>query len=699
MGINIDDSLDNRFVSESSSHGSLILVAVWGACIGWLLAYIVVYLAGNQVLPVPRFIGSTYDVKALEKLFYLSFYLLGSICAFLTTYCSRFVRNAVSAGIGALLFIAFAPHLAEAAIYGSPLAPWLILPPLALGSSFLFDRIIRPTASLPAASMPESQSADSSIADRVWAVACVLFLAACLFPTDVETVTARIGYDQHNVAFYIAPALFSLGHRLVPGVDFLPQYGIGIGYFFSFLLRPTAGSTMANAVLATAALSLFYFASALLVLRRLYNSRAYAFVVVFFALLLTFHTSMSALGVFLDPSGWPSRYPFLFLFVWLFARAVEGRRQAIDLAVAGMAAGLCMFWNTETGLYAIVSALVATLLLQGSIIVVLRNLLATACGAVVAFAAFAAIAYGPGVFQPAFISGLFKPITVYAGGLGAIPVAWYSRINLLYAVLSPLVGLATMGWSAAMILRKRTSHTRQTLIVLFLLSMLGNCLMLKWLNMSFDSLWQINALPILAVMAWWIQLGLRYLSERLSTGRFRSSVTVIKGSLLIVMLLFLSLVQDARNPALFALRAFLIYPSFLVSTFTSMPATKWDTSKEASSDDIALILRCTSPGERVMIVSDTDWVYLLAARRPPKMPWLPSTRIAAFPFLLDGAMRDAGPIFLEGDINRLKFDEALDTAIRNRIRSRGYQPGSVGKVLKVYRDKATSTSGSAHPSC
>ena len=688
----------------------VVLVAAWGACAGWLLACFVVFLARGGAIPVPASLGSEYDPKALEKLFYLTFYLLGAVCAFVAAYFGRrLFRDARAAGLGALIFVPFAPHVSQAAVAGMPLAfwpalppldpqqwagfsaqvvplaYWVVLPPLALASAFFFDRIRKPAPSAPDGATAEpAAAARFTLAEVVWTAACGLLFATCLFPSDIETVTSRIGYNLHAVAFYVAPALFLWGHGL-PNIDYFPQYGLGIGWFFSFLLRPTAGETIANAVLATATLCVFYFTSALVVLRRLYDSRTWAFIVVFFALLLTFHTSMSALGILLDPSAWPSRYPFLFLFVGLYARAVNSRRQTRDLVIAGAAAGLCLFWNTESGLYATASALVATVLLNGGARTTIKNLLAAAGGAALALFVLAAIAYGPGVFQPAFVTGLLKPLGVYAGGLGAKPIIWNSPLNLIYAVLSPLMGFATMGWTAAILLRKQTSVPRQTLVVLFLLAMIGNCLMLKWVNMSFDALWFTNSLPILAVTAWWIQGGLRSLARRSSAVRFQRGVTLVRAGLVVVMVLFLTFVADPRNPAAYGLQAFAIYPSVLLGPFMHVTPAKWDTSGEVSAADAELIRRCTKSHEPVMLVSDTDWVYLLAAGRPPKMPWLPSSTISAFPFLLEGAMRNTGPIFLEGDINRLKFDEPLDSAIRARMRAGNYRPVATGNKLTVYR--------------
>lgn len=686
----------NRVAADS------ILMAAWGACLGWLLACGVVLLARAHVIPIPALLSSVYAPKGLEKIFFLSFYILGPISAFsLTYFARRTFGNGFAAAVALLVFVVTAPQLATAVIDGGPIALTLALPPLDPSRWETFSRhvipliywiAVPPFALFAAAyagrfankstgpgdleARPESSL---SVWDAAWICACAALIAACVFPLDLGTVAARIGYNVHDVSFYIAPAMYLWGRHLIPGIDFLPQYGLGIGYFFSFFLRPTAEATISNAVLVTVGLCWIYFVSALWLLRRLYDSRLYAAIVVFFALLLTFHTSMVPLGIFLDPSAWPARYPFLLLFVLAFARSVESRRQTIDLTLAGMVAGLCLFWNTETGLYALAAALVATILLRGGLKSTLVHLAATAGGALFAFFGLSAIAYGPGVFQTAFVTGLIKPMTIYAEGYGAFMVVWQSPYNILYAMLSPIVGLATMGWTAALLLRNDTRFTRPTLIVLFLLSMIGSGLLLKWVNMSLDSLWHVNALPLIAVMAWWIQVGLRYLSTRFSA----RNTSLARGALAVALILFLAIVQDARNPSHYALRAFLLYPSIAVGAVLPQPHLNWDASREAARADVALIRRCSAPQEPVMIVGDSDWVDLLAAKRPPRMPWLPSPTIVAFPFLLESAMRDRGPIFVQGDLATTKYPEPLDTDLREHLAS-GYRPGPTGTTLKLY---------------
>jgi hypothetical protein len=225
------------------------------------------------------------------------------------------------------------------------------------------------------------------------------------------------------------------------------------------------------------------------------------------------------------------------------------------------------------------------------------------------------------------------------------------------------------------------------MIALCVLSMFGLGLMVKWVNMSFDALWHVNALPIIVVMAWWIYVGLEYIRANLPSERAERTVNVIRGGLVVVACAFLVLVRDDRNPSQYALQAFVVYPSVLLGEFEQYPRMHWNRKREASPADVNLLRLCSLPGERTMIVADLDWVYLLAAHRPPKMPWLPSPTISAFPFLIDASLARSGPVFLEGTIAQPSFSEPLESAVSDRLRT-SYHERGVGKKLVVYTQQS-----------
>jgi len=679
----LDSSLDST--SVKAYVPSSVLAASWGACVGWTLAALFTAFAKAGFVAVPLILGNPGQTKPLEKLFYLSCYIVCPICAYLAPRFSSRLRNAWATALSVALFLLFAPWIAAAAtsggLYGIAFLYWLVVPLIALASPFFVATPVSTTFEYHDEMAWNTQR--FSMRDGVWLLGSCAFFAACLFPIDTGTVIARIGYNMHVVSFYIGPALFTQHRGLIPGIDFFPQYGIGIGAFFSLFLRPFAGATIANTVFVTAGLCVFYFTSVFFVLGKLYRSRAVAFAVVLFGLLLCFHL----IPVFLDPSSWPARYPFLFLFVWTMSLAVGSKMQAASLVAAGAVAGLCLFWNTETGIYAVTSSVIATVLLSSrEATTMARNLGAVAAGCVGAFFVLAFIAYGPGIFQAGFLFGLIKPLSVYSEGLASASIEWRSPFNFLIAVVSPVLGFATMGWTAAAIVRNETTYSKRTLIVLFLLAFLGNCLMLKWVNKSIDALGYVNAMPMLAVAAWWIQASLRAVRQRFNDKRVHIGVAAAGVGLLVSAFLFLCFVRDDENPTKYALQSFVVYPSILIGAFEGGQRYAWDPNGEASSADVALLEHYASAANRVSVVSPYDWVYLLRTRSVPRIPWIPSTTIRAFPFLVRNGMFDGGPIFLDSRAPVETLEEPLRSVVKDAIRSR-YRSGPTGTFLHVFLER------------
>jgi hypothetical protein len=102
------------------------------------------------------------------------------------------------------------------------------------------------------------------------------------------------------------------------------------------------------------------------------------------------------------------------------------------------------------------------------------------------------------------------------------------------------------------------------------------------------------------------------------------------------------------------------------------------------------------PSARVTVIANTDWVYLLAADRAPKMPWIPSVTMSTFPFLVDGAMRDPGPIFMQNGLDIAALGPPLSTALTDRLRSR-YRLLAAGNTLQLFWPNAANAPPS--PGC
>ena len=179
-------------------------------------------------------------------------------------------------------------------------------------------------------------------------VVCLLIfglLALVLVPSSFQAVAARIGMEMHVVSFLVGPSLYFLGHGLLPGIDYFAQYGIGLGWIFSFLIGKTAESTIINYVVLMVVVLWLFFAHLVWILQWLYRSWFAAAVVCLLVLALLFHTDRN----FFDPSSYVLRYPLLTVCAALLARWVAAPHDWTRLLSLAFALALAVFIETETG--------------------------------------------------------------------------------------------------------------------------------------------------------------------------------------------------------------------------------------------------------------------------------------------------------------------------------------------------------------
>jgi hypothetical protein len=644
---------------------------IWGACVAWVLVTIGVWLFLHVWQPgamrppelLPEF-GSAYEDTTPQKAFYASFFVLGSVCAYLAV---RFRRpRYLTGGWGWVGLLAFVPLAVQclAGVFGRTAGViwWLAtVGCVALPAGLSWRTRAREAAAPPGLNRATTPPSRGS---RPWLptiappgltirqgpaldLAAWVVFALLLWPSSVTAVAAQVGLDMHPVCFFIGPATYFYGNGLVPGRDYFTQYGIGQGFIFSFFLGDSAQATLRHYVYFAVGLSWLVFGVAYLVLRSLFGSRAWAFGITVTALILNFCSTTP----WNWPSSWVIRYPLLFVFVGLAARAFTSGQRRGYLA-AGICAGLSVFWNTETGLYLLATGMLAYVLLRWGREHFLRNGLAFGLAALVAFFGTSGLVYGHGVFSTAFAWGLIEPLMLYGAGLGGVVVEWKPGWNYLCAVAVPVLVTATAGWSAARSRESLDTHARRQTGFLLLLALVANCLLLKWVNRSLTVVWNVNAFPALVVVAWWWQRALlgrlwNPSSEQdgLQIRPYRLGAWATVG----LAVAFLFLVRDARWRYPLAARAYASYPSLLRALVTGACAERWPKGLgEVAAHDVELIRQYSKPGERVAVVSRLDWVYLVAARRAPKLDVVPSTWV----FLdsqIDRSLEGADQIFVEID--------------------------------------------------
>ena len=190
-------------------------------------------------------------------------------------------------------------------------------------------------------------------------ISIIAGLAFIIFPSSFQAVAARIGMEMHVVSFLVGPSLYFLGHGLLPGVDYYAQYGLGLGWVFSFFIAKTVEETMINYVVLIVVAVWLFFAHLVWILRWLYQSWLAAAVVSLLALSSCFTPTATSLIQFVCP-----RYPMLTICAALLARWLAAPRSWTWLLSLAVAISVSLFIETETGMIMAVSVSLSFLLVS-----------------------------------------------------------------------------------------------------------------------------------------------------------------------------------------------------------------------------------------------------------------------------------------------------------------------------------------------
>ena len=462
---------------------------------------------------------------------------------------------------------------------------------------------------------------------RAWPYALVtLLLLLLLVPSSTAAVASKISDDKHFIYFMVGPALYSaFGRDLVSGIDFYCQYGVGYGYLFSYLIAPTAPQTVVNYVGVVVSAMVLFYVGLFAFLRWFYESWRWALAVTLTVLFLQFHMD----ATFVDPSSYPLRYPLLALVCALAARWTSRGLSGLTGAALALGLGASLFLSTETGIYLAGAVTVTALLTRQDRLRTLWRLTGVGVMSAAVFMGVSVAAFGARTLDLRYPLLLMEPLLLYGGGYGALPIEWLGGWHYLYNFIAPGTALATVAWIAGAVRHDGPPQARARVSALSMLSLLALFMAVKYVNRSYVALWHVDALCPIAVMAWWVRAWVKVYGGRVllaSPIRVVARVPVLVGLAVLVVALLLT-ASDARNPNIYAFRAYLRYPSLLNSMFgvRGSACRQVDcVGPPVAQADVDLIRTRTQPHERVAIYSYLDWAFLIEARRPPKFAQVPS---------------------------------------------------------------------------
>jgi hypothetical protein len=601
-------------------------------CFGSLLGALLAMALAHPLVPpqcVQTSIANGYIglvcFDPAEKSFYLLSLLLGPAGAFFAT------RRLFPGAVGHLVLLgvlAAAVPLGNAyagAMLQGNMPAWVgIVLVGVLASTFFYSMIYLGIE-------PKFQQS-FTVEDRnrsLWVFFCLLsVLTLIIVPRSFQAVAARIGIEYSIASFFFAPSLYFLGQGLLPGVDYYTQYGLGLGWAFSFFLGRTVELTMVHYVILMVVALWLFFAHLIWMLRWLYRSWFASAAISLLVLILLFHTDRP----YVDPSSFVVRYPLLTVSGACLVRWVAAPRGWIAFLSLAMTVAASLFMETETGIIISISVALAFLLTAPRPLASVVPLAGLGVTCLVFFVLLLLFVFGPGVLSREFLSGLVEPLMLFGvNGLGAWPIAWtLGEWNWLYNFVAPGVALATLGILARAGRSENTDRPRLALLAFF--AGCGLLMMAKFINMSIVGVWQMNALGFLVVLGWWAVAVARHLPRRLDLRGFAAiPVRSVTSILMLVPAVALATTSsDHRNPELYGAQSWLKYPALLLAPFQS---SRDCINMECVADrpdprDVALIRERTRPGEPVAIVGDLyDWAYLIDAHRPPMLAFLPSSRV------------------------------------------------------------------------
>jgi len=304
------------------------------------------------------------------------------------------------------------------------------------------------------------------------------FLAGQIFGTD----------GCHHLNFFMMGPALSFAHGKAFGAQIYSQYGIGWPLLTSALSRFSV-LTYGNLIGVEVVYGCVYYLALFFLLRSCLKQELWATFGVVLAIYWQMFSGMNLNElVWLFPSSTPMRHP---MDVWFFlALALHQRSErTFWAALAGLAAALGVFFETETGIYLLVTFLVYSVLQAGLADGKRRAVgakgwlfppLAFNCTVAVTLLPLLLYASRGALFTRAFWRGWVEALIAYAGeGVGALPIAELPDIPLIFFVIMVTLYLGVIAFA---LVRAWHQSVGQGAVLLATVAAYGLALLLLFAN-------------------------------------------------------------------------------------------------------------------------------------------------------------------------------------------------------------------------
>jgi hypothetical protein len=398
------------------------------------------------------------------------------------------------------------------------------------------------------------------------------------------------------------------------------------------------------------------------VLFYIFKSRFWALGLTLVALVLQFHfLSTYSTGIsgflthFADPSSHFFRFPLLVIIIVFFVQWGVKHWNFREGLILACLLGFSLYWNTETGVYMLTACCLAPIVISGIRWDILAKSLGLVGGGIAGFIILSLVSFGWRVLSVDYLWEAIAPLVIYSGGFSALRFGggndfWSYVMNFL----TPMLGLASLGWAFRRVETYEKNSDREQVAFVALISLLTLFMQAKYLNRSLSAEWYVNAYPALILFGWWL-CRLSQVVRRAEPALIQSLPNSLRGSIgkskpfslafsfCTVLVVSIAIGHPSEQQITgqnsdygYGLSSYTTYPSLLnvalgIDKIKQKIPTNLGQWKNGNvtlccdEADIRLIQDRVPPQEPVAIMSDYDWAYLIAARRAPLFPFLPST--------------------------------------------------------------------------